>query len=328
MARLTFYEREQIEYGKRVGLSHREIGRRIKRDHRVIDREVKNNSSPHLSYTAVSAQRSFERRQRITNTKKIEKLENNDLRDYVVNHLKGNWSPEQIAGRLKKHNPLGNNKSVSHESIYEYIYNGEGRYEYLYPHLRTKRPKRRKRFNRKKRSKITIKNRISIHDRPLTVDNKIRIGDWESDSLIFSKQRPIVSVQYERSSMLCRLHKLPNKTAENTENAIWDSISSLPQPLWKTITRDNGLENANHQDTSWMFGVQSFFCDGYASWQKGGVENINKLIRQYLPRKTDLAKLHNDDIFNIQEQLNNRPRKSLNYLTPNEIIDNHHKVGH
>ncbi len=138
--------------------------------------------------------------------------------------------------------------------------------------------------------------------------------------MIFSKQREVLAVQYERKSMLCRLTKVSNKTAEEHENAIWHSIETSPAELWKTITRDNGTENVNHEQTKNIFGVQSYYCDGYASWQKGGIENLNKQVRQYLPKKLNLSKLYNDDIYRIQERLNNRPRKSLNYLTPNEVI--------
>ena len=111
----------------------------------------------------------------------------------------------------------------------------------------------------------------------------------------------------------------PYRTARETENAIADSIESLLKGIWLTITRDNGTENANHLNTLINFNVQSYYCDPYCSWQKGGDENLNKLVRQYLPKKADLSKVTNDDIYDIQERLNNRPRKSLNYLTPNEV---------
>ena len=159
---------------------------------------------------------------------------------------------------------------------------------------------------------------------PEIVNLKERFGDWETDSMLFSKQKPILSVQHERKSLLCRIQKVPDKSAEETEMAIQKAIETLPPECWKTITRDNGTENVRHEDTREIFGVQSYFCDGYASWQKGGVENTNKLLRQYLPRNTDLSKLDGEDIFAIQERLNNRPRKSLDYLTPNEteiIVD-------
>ena len=121
--------------------------------------------------------------------------------------------------------------------------------------------------------------------------------------------------------MLIRLKKVSNKTAEENLNALLYIIDSLPLSLFKSMTFDNGGENACHTELKRNFFIETYFCDSYSAWQKGGVENINGLIRQYLPRHTDLSKLTNEDIYEIQEKLNNRPRKSLNYLTPNEIIN-------
>ena len=281
MAQLTFYERQQIEYGLRVHLSQKTIAKRIGRDRRVIDREIVRNASPFLSYTANSAQRIFEQRKKQKHKNKLEKYGNLDLRFFVIDCLRNDWSPEEIAGRLKNEAVLNIQKRISHETIYQYIYNGEGRYENLYQHLRTRRPRRRQKCNRRKRGHFSIENRISIHDRPEVVSAKKRLGDWEDDSMLFSKQRNVLAVQYERKSMLCRLTKLPNKTADEHENAVWRSIESLPLELWKTITRDNGTENVNHERTNEVFGIQSYYCDGYSSWQKGGVENLNKQVRQY-----------------------------------------------
>lgn len=328
LSRITFYEREKIELYLKMKKSHRWIGRRICRSHTDITREVKRNSSLYLPYQAVYAQKSNNARQGKKNKKKLEKFKYVKLKEYVVKELNEDSSPDQIAGRLKQH-PLPdlNDITISHESIYQYIYSGEGRFENLYQHLRTGRLKRRMRFSRKKHCKINISERVSIHFRPKEIDLKERIGDWETDSLIFSKQRNIISSQYERKSMLCRLHKLPSKEAVKTENAIIDSIESLSPKLWKTITRDNGTENANHLKTLNTFSIQSYFCDPYSSWQKGGNENLNKLIRQCLPKKMDLSKVTDDDIYEIQERINNRPRKSLNYLTPNEIIAKYLQSG-
>ena len=321
LSRITFYEREKIELYLKMGKSCRWIGKKLYRQHTDISREVKRNSGAYFPYRASVAQKIHEARQKKKNKKKLEKTEYKKVKEFVVKNLKDDLSPEQIAGRLKKwqSSSLGG-LTVSHESIYQYIYNGEGRFEYLYPHLRTKRHKRQRRFDRKKRGKINITDRVSIHLRPEEIDDKNRVGDWETDSMIFSKQKNTLSVQYERKTMLRRLHKLKNKEAEETENAITDSIESLPNELWRSITRDNGLENARHLNTLNVFNVQSYFCDAYASWQKGGVENLNKLIRQYLPKKMDMSKISDEDICAIQEKLNNRPRKSLNYLTPNEAV--------
>jgi len=320
MPQLTFYEREQIESGLRAGLSHQAIAKRVCRGRRVIDREILRNSSRLVPYTAKVAQRTFELRKTRKYKPKLEKYQNRDLLEYVIKMLKDDWSPDEIAGRLKQGLEKDISGSISHESIYQYVYNGEGRYKGLYQHLRTRRPRRRPKLNRCRRNHFSIENRVSIHERPEIVAAKERIGDREDDTMIFSKQRNTLAVQYERKSMLCRLTKLPNKTAEEHEGAVQRSIESLPTAFWKTITRDNGTENANHEKTKNVFGVTSFYCDGYSSWQKGGVENLNKLVRQHLPRSIDLSKLDAGDILRIQECLNNRPRKSLNYLSPNEFI--------
>lgn len=319
LSRITYYEREKIELYLKMKKSHRWIASRISRNHTDISREIKRNSNKYFPYRAKDAQRLSEARLIKKNRKKLEKAKHKKLKEYVVAGIQDDLSPDQISGRLKNAPPpelVG--ETISHESIYQYIYNGAGRFELLYPHLRTKRHKRQKRFDRKKRSKSNIPERISIHLRPEEVDKKARFGDWETDSMVFSKQREILSTQYERKTMLCRLHKLPNKTAIETENAIADSIESLPRGSWLTITRDNGTENANHLETLINFNVQSFYCDAYCSYQKGGDENLNKLVRQYLPKKQDMSKVTDDDVYIIQEKLNNRPRKSLNYLTPNE----------
>lgn len=320
ISRITYYEREKIELYIKMKKSHRWIGRKLCRGHTDISREINRNSSKYFPYQAKDAQRLNDARLEKKNQKKLEKFKNIELKEYVISNLKNDLSPDQIAGRLKNEPPpelIG--KTVSHESIYNHIYNGQGRFEQLYSHLRTGRYKRQRRFDRKKRNKINIPERLSIHLRPEETDKKECVGHWETDSMIFSKQKEILSTQYERKTMLCRLHKLPNKTAKESENAIADSIESLPKEMWKTITRDNGTENANHLNTLNIFDIQSYFCDPYCSWQKGGDENLNKLVRQYLPRKTDMSKVTDEDIYNIQEKINNRPRKTLNYKTPNEI---------
>ena len=328
LSRITFYEREKIEVYLKMEKSHRWIGRRLCRGHTDISREINRNSSKFFPYRAIDAQRLYNARLLKKNKKKLEKFKHKKLKEYVIFNLREDLSPEQISGRLKNEPPPElAGETISHESIYQYIYNGEGRFEYLYPHLRTGRHKRQRQFDRKKHSKIKILGRISIHSRSEQVDRKERVGDWETDSMIFSKQKTILSTQYERKTMLCLLHKLPNKTAEESENAIADSIESLPKEMWLTITRDNGLENAKHLDTLNNFNIQSYFCDPYCSWQKGGDENLNKLVRQYLPKKIDMSKITDEDVYVIQERLNNRPRKSLNYLTPNEVVAKYIKSG-
>jgi len=317
---LTLYEREKIESWVRMGKRKSWMAESLGRDYSIIKREIKRNSGSCLPYTAAIAQSLAEKRASKTNVRKLDKPANLALKGFVIEKLREDWSPEQIAGKLKRNPPKDISGTLSHESIYSYIYNYSEKHFHLYKHLRTVRKKRQRRFSRKKR-KNTIKNRVSIHSRPVEISEKRTFGHWECDLAEFSqKQKEVLSVKYERRSMLCRLHKLGSKQAEENESSIAETIESFPQDWFRSVTRDNGKENANHTDTFSDFNVQSYFCDPYASWQKGGVENLNKLIRQYLPKKCDFAKIAGRDIFEIQERLNNRPRKSNNYLSPNEVF--------
>lgn len=318
---LTRYERDQIEYYTKLRMGVRAIGRKVGRDHGVISRELSRNSGSDGRYRAAEAQRRADRRGRKTNVKKLET--DPLLRKHVIDQLKEGISPEQIAGRMKRQPPPSvRGQTVSHETIYAYIYESdEGRW--LYRYLRKKNaPRRQKHYSRKRRQTPMIPDRTSIHDRPSVVAAKKRFGDWESDTMIFKKQREAVSVQYERKSMSVRLHKVADRSAPETEMAIRDTISSVPQPFVLSFTFDNGGEGATHGRIKNDYGIETYFCDAYASWQKGGVENMNGLVREYLPRETNLSTISEDDLEAIQDRLNNRPRKSLGFLTPNEVLQN------
>lgn len=316
---LTFYDRKRIEYYLNFkSLSLRRIAELVGRNHSVIVRELKRNKSLYFPYNAELAEKASQRRLAHNTKRKLDK--NKDLYDFVKTKLKKDWSPEQIAGRLKGYPPKSlAGKRICAETIYQYIYRQDHKCEeYLYHYLRRAKPKRVKQGKRKSK-KIIIPDRVSIHTRPETIDEKLEYGHWETDSM-FCKGRKPLSVQYERKSMFTRIHKLTSQKAEDTNEAITKTIDSLPLYFVKTITFDNGFENTKHVKLKDNFSIKTYFCDPYSSWQKGGVENTNGLIRQYLPRKIDLAKVTEKQIQIIQEKLNNRPRKSLNYQTPNEII--------
>lgn len=315
---ITFYERQIIEVRIRGKWGIRKIARYLNRPHSTISREIDRNSRSDGKYFALYAQNKAESRRCKTNKRILN--ENVYLRRYVILSIRDDHlSPEQVSGRLAVAPPpelVG--VTISHESIYQWIYTEQW---WLYKYLRRKkRPKRQKRYSRKTRLKHTIPQRISIHERPQIVEKKIRVGDWESDSMKFTKQKTALSVQYERKSMLVRIHKVANLGKDETYHALTQSIDSLPQYVWNTITFDNGGEAARHAELRYDYHIGTFFCDSYKSWQKGGVENINGLIRQYLPRKTNMDTITNEQIYAIQEKLNNRPRKNLNFVTPNEFI--------
>lgn len=322
MSNLTFYERQIIESMLKNGAKVKSITIITRRDHSVISREIKRNKTEHFRYDARIAQEATDRRSKKTNVRKLVKYP--QLLRYVSNQLKEGWKPEQIAGRLKYYPPPNlNGLYVSHEQIYEYIQN-DGRDEFgnfLFQYLRNKKPLRQKRYSRK-HQKQTILERVSIELRDKEIETKKTFGHWESDSM-FCKGRRGLSVQFERYSKLLRINKLENHQAETTNEAITQSIESLPIGSFKTITFDNGTENAYHTKVRDEYQLKTYFCDPYSPWQKGGVENSNGLLREYLKRKINLDEISDQALYDIQERLNNRPRKCLQYLTPNEILKIH-----
>ena len=317
MKHLTYYDRKIIEKLLKQNLSYRSIGRTIGRSHTTISDEIKLNSGQ-LGYSADRAQYYHEKRQLNKGNKK--KLEiNGRLLEYIIEQLREDWSPEEISGRLKRF-PDKDIGYVCHETIYEYIYSIEGIRLKLYLLLRRYKPKRTKWHSGNKRG-IAIKERISIHERPDDINERTEFGHWETDSMIFSQQKGILSVQVERKSRLVRMHKCPDKTATETLEAIIRTIDSVPMKYFLSLTFDNGSENVKHIDLRKEFGTLTFFCDPYCSWQKGLVENTNMFIRQYLPKNAPIDSMTDERIYEIQEKLNNRPRKCLGYMTPNEYFN-------
>lgn len=318
---LNLYDRERLQYWLRTTQSLRAIAKIIRKDHSVVSREIRRNGGNRKKYRADVAQALADKRRHQKRRCKLDK--NLELKSYIVGRLKDDWSPEEIAGRLKR---SGIKETVSHESIYQYVYDRSDKWEKLFLHLPQRRPKRRKRGGRKHR-KILIPQRISIKSRPEIINKRKRYGDWESDNLEFKTTvtKGAVSVQCERKSGLVRLHKVAGKKSPaDTLDALVKTRESVPDELFKTITFDNGFENYRHCE----LGIDTYFCKPFASWQKGSVENVNKLLRRYLPRQTELDAVTDSDLHAIQERLNNRPRKRLNYLTPNEVIHNYQKVVH
>jgi IS30 family transposase len=314
---LTYEERKIIEVLKVERKGLREIGRILDRDHTVIKRETERNSGNYFPYSADKAQLLSE--QRLLGKKKTMVEENLELKKYVLQKLRKDWSPEQISGCLREeeYKPPG---QISHETIYQYVYSVEGRQAKLYRHLRTGKIKRNKSGGRNAQ-KTKIPERVSIHERPEIANNRSRYGDWETDTIESKRNgKNHLSVQYERKSQLCRMNRIINKTSEETKEAIMKTIDSLPLYLFHTLTYDNGTEGVDHVKIREEFDIETYFCDPYKSWQKGGVENCNKLIRQYFPKGTDFSKVTDEEIYTVQEKLNNRPRKKLNYKTPNQII--------
>lgn len=329
MKNLTLNERKMIAkmWNNERIRSFRSIGKVLNRHHSTISNEIQSNFDVNGYYDSEKAHlKALERQELKGNKPKIER--NEMLKNFIIQKLEKKWSPEQIAGRLKGRFIQEEIGCACHETIYKYIYDKSNRKHRLFEHLRRHRPKRQKWYARKKRDNLQIKERISIHERPKIIDKRERFGDWESDSMIFSKQKEIMSVHVERKFRLIRMHKCANKKAEETYEALVKTIEEFPVNDFHSITFDNGTENVKHVDLKDInINLETYFCDAYCSWQKGAVENANMLIRQYLPRQKSLANIGENELYEIQEELNNRPRKSLGFLTPNEAYLIYSKSG-
>ena len=223
------------------------------------------------------------------------------------------WSPEQIAGRLK----LEKQPTVSHECIYLYVYAEKRRGGTLHQHLRSQK-KQRKRYSGYIR-RGQIPNRTSIDKRPKIVASKRRFGDWEADTIVGARHKGGILSAVERKSKLTRLRKLATKEASEMKD---NSIKVLRPLAAKvhTITVDNGKEFCEHELIAEGLQARIYFAHPYASWERGLVENTNGLVRQYFPKKYDFAKFTDKELQEVEDRLNNRPRKTLGYRTPNEVF--------
>lgn len=321
MSNLTFYDRVRIEkYLNFQRLSLRDIARLIGRNVSVISREITRHKPQFSPYSAELAQRAAERKARNTNKKKLDKYPK--LEKWVKAEIKLDHSPEQVAGRLKNYPPpeLLNvpTSLLCMETIYQYIYQDAAEGGKLYTHLRRNKPKRQPRGQRKKR--VVIPEKVSIEQREEVINNKERYGDFEIDMIVGKNGKGGISNNYERKMMLTKLHKLKSKKAEETTKAMKKTCEQFPPKFVKSATFDNGTENVEHTQIRDEYKIKTYFCDPYSPWQKGGVENSNGLVRQYIPKGTDMETVTPKRLYFIQERLNNRPRKGLGYLTPNEVL--------
>jgi len=311
---LGLKEREEISLFRSQGKTARQIGKLLGRHHTTIAREMKRNTSSNQRlYLPHHANEKATRRKQISAQR--DRLKDSRIREYVESHLKIGWSPEQIAGRL----PLdGSQATISHEAIYQYVYEE-------CPHLIQCLPRRyKKRHGRgwiRKSRKCHIPNRVSIKHRPVNVNKRQEIGHWEADLAISAINKVSIGVLCERRSRYVKITKLKDKTARFSRQAICDRLKDYPPRLRKTITYDNGPENTDHQFVNRILGTQSYFCRPQHSWEKGTVENTIGLIRRFLPKKTDFAKIRENDIQTIENHLNSRPRKCLGFLTPDEVFN-------
>ena len=300
-------------------LSMSEIARRISRDPSTISRELNRNTPPLLKrYTPHLAQEHYEVRKQTVRQRP--RLKNPKIVRYVRRKLKSGWSPEQIAGRWSK---LHKKLTISHEAVYQYIYASTkpGEAGDLRVCLRRKHKRRQRKNIPFKEPRTTIPNRISIDLRPEEISKRATYGHWEGDSMVSKKSKASLNTLTERKSRLVKISKLSRRTIEETNQAVIAQLGAYPEILRRTITLDNGTENAGHEQITGRINLKCFFAHPYHSWERGTNENTNGLIRHYFPKGTDFATVSEEDIKWVENLLNNRPRKCLGYLTPNEVFN-------
>jgi IS30 family transposase len=322
--RLCFEEREEIALGLAAGESARSIARRLGRPATAVTREVGRNRHTHLAnpgYRASMAQHRAAKR--AVRPKPVKLASNVRLRTEVQQRLRLNHSPEQIARRLRQEFPDQPEMHVSHETIYQSIYvQGRGGLKReLAKHLRTGRALR-KPHRRTSERRGRIKDMIMISDRPPEVADRAVPGNWEGDLIIGADGASAIGTLVERTTRFVMLLHLPTgHTAFDVQQAMIDKMSTLPQTLRRTLTWDQGNEMANHAAIAAATGLDIYFCDPHSPWQRGSNENTNGLLRQYFPKGTDLSRHGAGYLDLVAAELNNRPRKTLNWQTPAEALD-------
>ena len=314
---LTLSEREAISRGIVARRSIRSMARLIGRSPSTVSREVRRNGGYDYYRAAAADEQAWIRAHR---PKRCKLAMSPWLRRAVTRKLRLNWSPEQIAGWLKKLHPKEESYQVSHETIYRSLFvqtRGVLKKELL-QYLRSKRTIRRsKQATRKGGVQGQIKDMISISERPASVEDRAVPGHWEGDPLSGSKNSHIATL-VERHTRYVMLVKVANKETNTVVSALIKQVKKLPAELCKSLTWDRGKELSDHRRFSLATDIDVYFCDPQSPWQRGSNENTNGLLRQYFPKGTDLSVYSQAHLNNVARQLNERPRKTLEFETPAE----------
>jgi IS30 family transposase len=312
---LTLAEREEISRAMVAGQSVRSIAASLGRAPSTVSREIKHNGGQAGYRANLADQCAWDRARR---PKPCKLVENRRLANIVASKLQLQWSPEQIAGWLKQLFPGYEDYQVSHETIYRSLYiqaRGALKKELL-AHLRRTRAMRRSRHHTQKTADHgKIVDAVSISERPATVEDRAIPGHWEGD-LLFGSHNSQIATLVERQTRYVMLVKVPGKDTETVINALIENAHKLPQELYKSLTWDRGKELAAHKRFTLATDIKVYFCDPQSPWQRGSNENTNGLLRQYFPKGLDLSSYSQVDLDAVARQLNERPRKTLNYETP------------
>ena len=317
---LTQSERMVIGRLQAAGRPQREIARTLARSASTINRELRRNARPSKTwpggYAPDRAEQLALRRRRRGRAHKLARQP--ALAALVRDRLAMGWSPEQIAGRLALDKaPI----RISHESIYRYVYHRSAQKDYWH-RLLPKAKLRRGRRGRKGGSSVDhIKHRVPIDRRPAAAEDRRQPGHWEADLMLFSRYGQAVLVAHERCSRMTLIRRQPNKASQPVLDSLTAMLRPLPQALRRSLTIDNGTEFALHFHLASRLGIATFFCDPYAPWQKGGIENAIGRLRRPLPRKSDLAAISDTELNALVSRYNDTPRKCLGFRSPNETFN-------
>lgn len=301
---LSREERYQISALLKEGLSQSDIAINLGRHKTTISREIARNSGLR-GYRPKQA--NFLAQQRSTNSRNARQMDPSDWL-LVERYLQSQWSPEQISAKVP----------ISHETIYRHIYADKSFGGTLYSHLRCQK-KRRKRYAVGRDRRGQIIGRRAISDRPAHIEERRQLGHWEGDTLIGKSHKQAIISLVERKSGYAVLAKVGNKTAHLVSSAIIDRLNPIAMKV-QTLTFDNGKEFSDHAKIDSALGSISYFADPYSSWQRGSNENLNGLIRQYIPKSRPLSTVSDKELARIESLLNNRPRKRLGFKTPHEVF--------
>ena len=301
---LSREERYQISALLKEGLSQSDIAINLGRHKTTISREIARNSGQR-GYRPKQA--SFLAQQRSANSRNARQMDPSDWL-LVVRYLQSQWSPEQICAEVP----------ISHETIYRHIYADKAAGGLLHKHLRCQK-KRRKRYAGGRERRGQIIGRRAISDRPAHIEERRQIGHWEGDTLIGKSHKQAIISLVERKSGYAVLAKVVNKTAHLVSCAIIDRLKPIAKKV-QTLTYDNGKEFSDHAKIDTALVSTSYFADPYSSWQRGSNENLNGLIRQYIPKSRPLSTVSDKELARIESLLNNRPRKRLGFKTPHEVF--------
>lgn len=315
---LTPFERGQIEALRSEGHSLTEIGRRLGRHRTTIGREINRNRSS-TGYKAQTAQKQYHKRRKACRPRR--RLDYALLRALIEEFIAlKRWSPELAAAYVKRLYPDDMRMWVCHETIYRAIYENGNYLDYLREHLPQARRTRRARGRGKKRRCPAIPHRTPISQRGAIVDGRGQIGHWEGDLVVGKGQDGFILTLVERCSRLLVAAALRTRQACEACQAVIEALLDFPTSWVRSITFDNGSEFADHQHIAAELGINVYFADPYSSYQRGSNEQVNGLLRRYLPKGTSFKSLIQEDLQTIVDEINNRPRKCLAYRTPIEIF--------